>query len=489
MSAFGCVPCASVCPCARCVDAMTSPSSSARQTPTAHASCPIATCRKPGSSPARKRSSTCLLEAADQQHLAQEVLEFAPRGACPSSPQPSPRPECTVRAMSLADQWDAIEKGLDPRWTTRVSSSVDEPRLAGARGCAACARRPGGDGATMRFFDRTRRRRCRTRSAAANAAPLDAREHPRHARARRRRTRRRRAEPEPRRRLARGRHGMPRSRTCRLTGATFCARSADLVATTSSAAALLMRAAESEPRRRAAGRLALPLRAQLRLRRLAADGAPLPRAARRGAGSPARCASCARSPTRIRSARRDPSGTSAASSPDGRPRRLADDRARLAGRRAPTASVGQVEVIAATRTPTSSTGSRSRRGALKAAKYVPSEHVGEIVEGEVHLVSDGRSRRERLELPRAAVSPSRPAWCSAALGGLDQQRWRRARRGRARRSSVRSLVELVELFSADRAARSAAERVRHGLRRGGRGAAAGELPTGRSTACRSRSRI
>ena len=37
---------------------MTSPSSSAWQTPTATASWPIATCRKPGSSPARKRSST-----------------------------------------------------------------------------------------------------------------------------------------------------------------------------------------------------------------------------------------------------------------------------------------------------------------------------------------------------------------------------------------------------------------------------------------------
>src|SRR3954469_9695471 len=55
---FGCEPRASVCPCARCVDAKMSPSSIAWQTPTATASWPIATCRKPGSSPARKRSST-----------------------------------------------------------------------------------------------------------------------------------------------------------------------------------------------------------------------------------------------------------------------------------------------------------------------------------------------------------------------------------------------------------------------------------------------
>src|SRR6185503_1507276 len=42
----------------RWVEAKTSPSSIAWQTPTATASWPIATCRKPGSSPARKRSST-----------------------------------------------------------------------------------------------------------------------------------------------------------------------------------------------------------------------------------------------------------------------------------------------------------------------------------------------------------------------------------------------------------------------------------------------
>ena len=58
MTAFACVPFASVCPCARWVDAITSSCSSAAQTPDATASWPIATCRKPGSSPARNRSST-----------------------------------------------------------------------------------------------------------------------------------------------------------------------------------------------------------------------------------------------------------------------------------------------------------------------------------------------------------------------------------------------------------------------------------------------
>ena len=58
MIAFGCVPFASVCPCARWVDMIVSSSSSAAITPEATASWPIATWRKPGSSPARNRSST-----------------------------------------------------------------------------------------------------------------------------------------------------------------------------------------------------------------------------------------------------------------------------------------------------------------------------------------------------------------------------------------------------------------------------------------------
>ena len=57
MTSFGCVPLASVWPCARCVDAMTSPSSSARQTPTAQASS-NRDVDEPGEISARNRSST-----------------------------------------------------------------------------------------------------------------------------------------------------------------------------------------------------------------------------------------------------------------------------------------------------------------------------------------------------------------------------------------------------------------------------------------------
>ncbi len=61
-------------------------------------------------------------------------------------------------------------------------------------------------------------------------------------------------------------------------------------------------------------RLPLPLRADVRLRRLAGDGAALPRAGSTSAASPASSGSCERSRTRSPSAPRVRSGTSAARS-------------------------------------------------------------------------------------------------------------------------------------------------------------------------------
>jgi hypothetical protein len=58
---------------------MTSPSSSARQTPTATASWPIATCRKPGQLAGAEALLDLLLEAPDQQHLAEEVAQRSSR--------------------------------------------------------------------------------------------------------------------------------------------------------------------------------------------------------------------------------------------------------------------------------------------------------------------------------------------------------------------------------------------------------------------------
>ncbi len=50
----------------------------------------------------------------------------------------------------------------------------------------------------------------------------------------------------------------------------------------------------------------------------------------------------------------------------------------------------------ATRTPTSSTGSPSRPGFLRTARYVPAERVGAIVEGRVELDLD-RDEFDRLD--------------------------------------------------------------------------------------------
>src|SRR5438874_10581679 len=85
MSAFGGVPFASVCPWARCVEAIVSPSSSARQTPTATASWPIATWRKPGSSPARKRSSTFSSKRRISSISRRQLRRSSCESACLSS--------------------------------------------------------------------------------------------------------------------------------------------------------------------------------------------------------------------------------------------------------------------------------------------------------------------------------------------------------------------------------------------------------------------
>ena len=70
-------------------------------------------------------------------------------------------------------------------------------------------------------------------------------------------------------------------------------------------------AGADQPRPRAGPkRLPLPGRAELRLRRLAADDRPLPRAGRRGGRSPAGSRSSGRSPTRTTSPRRGRSGAS-----------------------------------------------------------------------------------------------------------------------------------------------------------------------------------
>src|SRR5436190_20241509 len=115
MTAFGCVPRASVWPWARCVEAKTSPSSSAWHTPTATASWPIATCRKPGSSPARKRSSTFsskrLIRSISRRKVRTRSslsVDFRSTFAICF--------EFMLRLVSVVDQWQAIERYLPEGW-------------------------------------------------------------------------------------------------------------------------------------------------------------------------------------------------------------------------------------------------------------------------------------------------------------------------------------------------------------------------------------
>ena len=60
-----------------------------------------------------------LLEAADEEHLAQDVAQVALRerrlrlNLCHGG-------QFMVRPMALVDQWNAIETGLDPRWHGRA---------------------------------------------------------------------------------------------------------------------------------------------------------------------------------------------------------------------------------------------------------------------------------------------------------------------------------------------------------------------------------
>src|SRR5215212_8178543 len=140
MTSFGCVPFASVCPWARCVEAMTSFSSSAWQTPTATASWPIATWRNPGSSPARKRSSTFsskrrMSSISRRNSFRRPLDETCPFSSSVATRRQASSPRLDSASMRLAEQWQEIEASLPEGWTSAqlslaVAEDADADRVA-----------------------------------------------------------------------------------------------------------------------------------------------------------------------------------------------------------------------------------------------------------------------------------------------------------------------------------------------------------------------
>src|SRR5579885_2580920 len=270
-TSFGCVPRASVCPCARCVDANTSPSSIASHAPTSAASCPIATCRKPGRSPARKRSST---------FSSNRLISSISRRKSRSRSSDTPRRFSTFATSRLSV--------LLPR---AAGHPVGRARCGGGRGSDPTHARGGRARGPRRPAPRP-----------APAAPLRRRRAdvpgPRAERGGQAPARAARPGADPRRprggRLGSGAGppaGAAGAGAARVVGRRARRAPSRLERPARRARALVLRrprpsgrapgAAQPPPRRRAR-RLPLPLGAQLRLRRLAADGAALPRAPGRG---------------------------------------------------------------------------------------------------------------------------------------------------------------------------------------------------------------
>src|SRR5436853_3958236 len=153
MTSFGVVPIASAWPCARWVEAITSPSSSAAQTPTATASCPIATWRKPGSSPARNRSSTFSSKRriSSISRNSSRWRSFESVGVRFSTLATARK--SMLRAVALVGHWREIEARLPADWSdARLLLSVEDeakaPRAAALLGPAM----PGRRGREIRFY-------------------------------------------------------------------------------------------------------------------------------------------------------------------------------------------------------------------------------------------------------------------------------------------------------------------------------------------------
>src|SRR5947209_5297263 len=140
---------------------MMSPSSSARQTPTATASCPIATWRKPGSSPARNRSSTFSskrrISSISRKHSRRSSRESARVSstlAITSSLGKADRAGAPMLpGVALVEQWNEIEQALAEDWDdARLALKVADDRQAERAAALLAPVNPGHHGRELRFY-------------------------------------------------------------------------------------------------------------------------------------------------------------------------------------------------------------------------------------------------------------------------------------------------------------------------------------------------
>src|SRR3954462_11997570 len=153
MTSFGWVPPARVWPCARWVEAKPSPPSIASQTPTATASWPIATCRKPARSPARKRSSTF-----SSKRRIRSISRRSSR--CRSFVRVrvlfstfATGAKSMLRAVRLVDHWREIHSRLPADWAdARLHLVVDDEAQASRTAALLGPTMPGRSGRDLRFY-------------------------------------------------------------------------------------------------------------------------------------------------------------------------------------------------------------------------------------------------------------------------------------------------------------------------------------------------
>src|SRR5512133_253221 len=151
-----------------------SPSCIALQTPTATASWPIATWRKPGNSPARNRSSTF----SSKRRMSSISRKNSRSNSSETDPFFSTFAtglQCTLGPMSLVADWEELQRSLPEDWgTARLRLEVaDEGDCEGAAALLGPAN-PGRRGKVIRGFTARRGARPSPESLRGLLARLDA---------------------------------------------------------------------------------------------------------------------------------------------------------------------------------------------------------------------------------------------------------------------------------------------------------------------------